>query len=150
MIAASDPAELVLEGTRAVLVEFPGFWLDLDDPIAVVTEAAGLVEEAGLVPVLAHPERCRPVAADPESVRPLAERGWLLCLNAPSLVGGHGATAERNGLGAARRRPRRRRRVRRALESAAARPPRRVRGRFANAGATRSPVLCSTAAPCPG
>jgi protein-tyrosine phosphatase len=97
VIAASDPAELVLEGTRAVLVEFPGFWLDLDDPIAVVSEAAGLVEEAGLVPVLAHPERCRPVAADPESVRPLAERGWLLCLNAPSLIGGHGTTAERTG-----------------------------------------------------
>ena len=54
-----------------------------------------MVEAAGLVPVLAHPERCRPVAADPESVRPLAERGWILCLNAPSLVGGHGATAER-------------------------------------------------------
>ncbi len=97
VVAASDPAELVLQGTRAVLVEFPGFWLDLDDPIAAVTEAAGLVEQAGLVPVLAHPERCRPVAADPESVRPLADRGWLLCLNAPSLIGGHGTTAEQTG-----------------------------------------------------
>jgi protein-tyrosine phosphatase len=97
VIAGSDPAELVLEGTRAVLIEFPGFWLDLDDPVATVTEAAALVDAAGLVPVLAHPERCRPVAADPECVRPLAERGWLLCVNAPSLVGGHGATAERTG-----------------------------------------------------
>ena len=94
-IAASDPAELVLEGTRAVLIEFPGSGSSIDDPIAIVAEAARVVEAAGLVPVLAHPERCRPVAADPESVRPLAERGWLLCLNAPSLVGGHGATAER-------------------------------------------------------
>ena len=94
VIAASDPAELVLEGTRAVLIEFPGFWLELDDPVAAVTEAAALVEAVGLVPVLAHPERCRPVAADPECVRPLAERGFLLCLNAPSLVGGHGAIAE--------------------------------------------------------
>ena len=61
----------------------------------MVVEAAEEVEAAGLVPVLAHPERCRPVADDPESVRPLAERGWILCLNAPSLVGAHGATAER-------------------------------------------------------
>jgi protein-tyrosine phosphatase len=94
-IAANDPASLVLEGTRSVLVEFPGTWLDIDDPIAAVVSAAEEVEAAGLVPVLAHPERCRPVAVDPESVRPLAERGWILCLNAPSLVGAHGATAER-------------------------------------------------------
>jgi protein-tyrosine phosphatase len=78
-----------------VLIEFPGSWLDIEDPVASVVEAAELVEAAGLVPVLAHPERCRPVAEDPERVRALAERGWLLCLNAPSLFGGHGATAER-------------------------------------------------------
>ena len=77
-----------------MLIEFPGAWLDIDDPIAIVTEAATEVEAAGLVPVLAHPERCRAVAADPGVVVPLAERGWLLCLNAPSLVGGHGGAAE--------------------------------------------------------
>ncbi len=94
-VAGSDIADLVLEGTRSVLVEFPGSWLDIEDTIAVVVEAAERVEAAGFVPVLAHPERCRAVADDPTSVRPLAERGWILCLNAPSLVGGHGATAER-------------------------------------------------------
>ena len=47
------------------------------------------------MPVLAHPERCRAVAADPGAVRPFVERGWLLCLNAPSLVGGHGDIAGR-------------------------------------------------------
>jgi protein-tyrosine phosphatase len=95
VIATSDPAELVLEGTRAVLIEFPGSWLDLEDPLAIVADASAVVEAAGLVPVLAHPERCRPVAAAPESVRPFVDRGWLLCLNAPSLIGGHGSTAER-------------------------------------------------------
>jgi len=94
-IAGSDPAELALEGTRGVLIEFPGAWLDIDDPIRTVAEAAAEVEAAGLVPVLAHPERCRAVAADPGVTRPLAERGWLLCLNSPSLVGKHGAIAER-------------------------------------------------------
>ncbi len=94
-IAGSDPAELVLEGTRGVLIEFPGSWLEIDDPIGTVAEAAAEVEAAGLVPVLAHPERCRAVAADPGSVHSFAERGWLLCLNATSVVGRHGATAER-------------------------------------------------------
>jgi protein-tyrosine phosphatase len=94
-IAGTDPAELVLEGTRGVLIEFPGAWLEIDDPIRAVAEAAADVEAAGLVPVLAHPERCRAVAADPFSVRSFAERGWLLCLNATSVVGRHGAAAER-------------------------------------------------------
>ena len=94
-IAGTDPAELVLEGTRGVLIEFPGAWLEIGDPIGVVAEAATEVEAAGLVPVLAHPERCRAVAAEPERVRSFAERGWLLCLNATSIVGRHGPTAER-------------------------------------------------------
>ena len=94
-IAGADPAELVLDGTRGVLIEFPGAWLEIDDPIGVVAEAAVEVEAAGLVPVLAHPERCRAVVVDPYCVRPFAERDWLLCLNAASVVGRHGANAER-------------------------------------------------------
>ena len=84
-----------LEGTRAALVEFPGWWLDIDGAVELVAEAARIVERAGLVPILAHPERCPAVAADPRSVRPLAEAGWPLCLNGPSLTGDHGAAAER-------------------------------------------------------
>jgi protein-tyrosine phosphatase len=91
----TDPAELRLAGTSAVLVEFPGWWLDVADPIPLVTAACERIEAAGLVPVLAHPERCPAVAAAPELVAPLAERGWLVCLNAPSLLGEHGATSER-------------------------------------------------------
>jgi len=94
-VGASVPPDFLLEGTTAVLIEFPGFWLQIDDAIGVVEAAALLVEEADLVPVLAHPERCRAVAADPGAVRPFVERGWLLCLNAPSLVGGHGEIAMR-------------------------------------------------------
>ena len=94
-VATRDPRDFVLEGTRGVLVEFPGSWLEIEDSIAVVTEAVVGIEAAGLVPVLAHPERNRAVAADPECVRPLAERGALLCLNAPSVLGLHGSTAER-------------------------------------------------------
>lgn len=84
-----------LEGTGAVLVEFPGWWLDVDDAIELVAAAARCAERRGLVPLLAHPERCPAVAADPASVGPLVESGWPLCLNAPSLTGHHGETAER-------------------------------------------------------
>ncbi len=94
-VTGGTVADLVLEGTSAVLIEFPGSWLEIEDTIAVVARAANEVEAAGLVPVLAHPERCRAVADDPRVVAPLAERGWLLCLNAPSVTGGHGSTAER-------------------------------------------------------
>ena len=90
-----DAGTFRLEGTDAVLVEFPGSWLDLAHPLRIVDDAVTEVLAAGLRPVLAHPERCRPVAKEPSSVRPLVDRGALLCLNAGSLVGDHGATAER-------------------------------------------------------
>lgn len=91
----TGPEELALAGTRAVLVEFPGWWLDVADPIPLVTAACERIEAAGLVPVLAHPERCPAVADAPAIVAPLAERGWLVCLNAPSLLGEHGGVSER-------------------------------------------------------
>ena len=53
------------------------------------------IDAEGLVPVLAHPERCPAVAADPASAVRFAERGWPLCLNGPSVLGDHGQTAER-------------------------------------------------------
>ena len=90
-----DVEPLRLEGTEAVLVEFPGFWLDLPGQLRLVAAAAEKIVAAGLTPVLAHPERCREVARDPEALAPWVERGWLLCLNGPSLVGDHGRTAER-------------------------------------------------------
>ena len=94
-LAVRDPSDFQLAGTAAVLVEFPGWWLDHPDPIPLLTEAAERIEAAGLVPVLAHPERCPAVSDDPARVGPLAERGWLVCLNAASLLGEHGRTAER-------------------------------------------------------
>ena len=35
------------------------------------------------------------MAADPGVTRSLVERGWLICLNSPSLLGEHGTIAER-------------------------------------------------------
>lgn len=90
-----DLSAFRLEGTEAVLVEFPGSWLDIPNELRLVRQAADRVLAAGLTPVLAHPERCRSVARDPSVVQPLVERGALLCLNAGSLVGEHGAAAQR-------------------------------------------------------
>jgi protein-tyrosine phosphatase len=92
--AGVDAAEYRLGGTSAVLVEFPGGWLDYPDPIPMMTDAGERLEAAGLVPVLAHPERCTAVVDDPSIVSPLAERGWLLCLNSTSLLGRHGVIPE--------------------------------------------------------
>lgn len=93
-VATHDSADLRLEGTTAVLVELPGWWLDYPDPIPLITQAGELIEAEGLVPVLAHPERCRAIGEEPELMRPLAERGWPLCVNAPSLLGTHGEACE--------------------------------------------------------
>lgn len=95
VIGEIDPLDAVLGGTSGVLIEFPGWWLDVPDAVELVTAAGKRIEAAGLVPVLAHPERCPAVAEAPELVAPLADRGWLVCLNAPSLLGDHGETSER-------------------------------------------------------
>jgi protein-tyrosine phosphatase len=92
-----DLTEFRLEGTESVLVEFPGSWLDLPGELELVAKAVDRVLAHGLVPVLAHPERCRSIARDPRSAIPFVERGGLLCLNAGSLVGDHGAAAQRTG-----------------------------------------------------
>jgi len=81
-----EPETLRLEGTEAVLVEFPGFWVRADDVLAVTLAACERIEAAGLTPLLAHPERSRPIAEDPTRAVAFAERGWPLCLNATSLT----------------------------------------------------------------
>ena len=85
-----DPLDYVLEGTRSVLCEFPGAWLDFPDQLALVARAAEHISAAGLVPVLAHPERSGEVQRDPGSLAGFVERGWLLCANGPSFTGEHG------------------------------------------------------------
>jgi protein-tyrosine phosphatase len=83
---------VALQGTRAVLVEAPGPWFGLEPQLdfdALLGECMR-VERQGLVPVIAHPERCVSIMASPKLALVLAERGWPLQLNAQSLTGGHG------------------------------------------------------------
>jgi protein-tyrosine phosphatase len=83
-----DPARYVLEGTRHVLMEVP-FVGPADELLALAEH----VEDAGLVPLIAHPERTESVRDRPELAHELAER-WPLQLNATSILGRHGPEAE--------------------------------------------------------
>lgn len=80
-----DPGRYVLEGTSAVLMEVP--FAGSADLLVVLAEHA---ERAGLQPVIAHPERTEAVLDRPALSDELAERGWLLQVNATSLLGRHG------------------------------------------------------------
>ena len=80
-----DPARYRLGTLDAVLVETP-FRGSIDVP----TRYAELVDSAGLVPILAHPERSAAVLAEPEHLHTMRERGWLVQLNGSSLLGYHG------------------------------------------------------------
>lgn len=90
----SGPEEFVLEGTRAVLIEFPGHWLGFKDDGALTLEAADRIVEAGLVPIVAHPERSIGLRADFAVARALVERGCLLCPNGDSALGDNGPAAQ--------------------------------------------------------
>ena len=89
-----DPHEFLLEGTRAVLLEFPGSWLDLQDDSSLVLEAADRLLACELVPVIAHPERSIGLGADFGIAQALVERGCLLCPNGDSALGDNGPIAE--------------------------------------------------------
>jgi protein-tyrosine phosphatase len=84
-----DLRRYVLEGTDAILIEVP--FTGRADLLVAICER---IEEQGLRPVIAHPERTQSVMERPSLSRELAERGWLLQVNGSSLVGRHGAEAE--------------------------------------------------------
>ena len=83
-----DPARYVLEGTDVVLVEMP-----FPGPASDLVELAEHVERAGLMPLVAHPERTEPIRERPELAHELAQR-WPLQVNATSLLGWHGEESE--------------------------------------------------------
>jgi protein-tyrosine phosphatase len=87
-----DPARYVLDGTCVVLVEVP-----FSGPADGLMALAEHVEAAGLVPLIAHPERTEAVRARPALADELAERGWPLQVNSTSITGRHGPEAEALG-----------------------------------------------------
>jgi protein-tyrosine phosphatase len=80
-----DPRRYILEGTDAVLMEVP-----FVGPADLLFALAEHTVAAGLRPVIAHPERTEAVLDRPLLADEIAERGWLLQINATSLLGRHG------------------------------------------------------------
>lgn len=87
-----DPNRYLLEGTDCVLMEVP-----FSGPPDLLFALAEHVEAAGLRPVIAHPERTEAVLSDPLVADELASRGWMLQVNATSLLGRHGPEPEELG-----------------------------------------------------
>ena len=83
-----DPHRYVLEGTECVLMEVP-----FVGPADIVFALAELTASAGLQPVIAHPERTEAVLDRPSLADEFAARGWLLQVNATSLLGRHAEEA---------------------------------------------------------
>jgi len=82
----AEPAEFRLGGLRAALLEFPLPHTGASD-LVLLTACVDHLEAAGVVPVLAHPERSRPVQEALHLAAAFRERGCLLQLNASSLLG---------------------------------------------------------------
>jgi protein-tyrosine phosphatase len=86
-----DPARFRLGDLPAVLMEVPFL-----GPLGLAERLGEQIEAAGLTPVIAHPERSEAILDDPGLATGLRERGWLLQLNATSIVGYHGPEIEAN------------------------------------------------------
>jgi protein-tyrosine phosphatase len=84
-----DPNRFRLGDLPAVLMEVP-----FHGSLRLAERLAEHIEAAGLVPVIAHPERSEAVLDDPGLGAGLHERGWLLQVNATSVVGYHGTAIE--------------------------------------------------------
>jgi protein-tyrosine phosphatase len=84
-----DPRRYVLEGLEHVLVEIP-----FTGSANLFLEVGEWIEARGLTPIVAHPERTDAVLGNPALADQLAERRWLLQVNATSLQGRHGAEIE--------------------------------------------------------
>jgi protein-tyrosine phosphatase len=81
-----------LPGTGAVLIEVP-----FTGGAELFFEVADRAASQGLRVVVAHPERTEAVLEDPGVARRAVERGWLLQVNATSLLGRHGTEIEALG-----------------------------------------------------
>jgi protein-tyrosine phosphatase len=84
-----DPHRFRLGELPAVLMEVP-----FHGSLSLAERLAEWIETSGLTPVIAHPERSQAVLEDPGLAAGLRERGWLLQLNATSIVGYHGPERE--------------------------------------------------------
>ena len=84
-----DPARYRLGGLPAVLMEVP-----FHGSLVLAERLGEHVAASGLTPIVAHPERAEHVREGLEAVAAFRERGWLIQVNATSLLGAHGLDQE--------------------------------------------------------
>jgi protein-tyrosine phosphatase len=87
-----DPARYRLGDLPAVLMEVP-----FHGSLALSERLAEHIEAHGLTPIVAHPERAESVRERPGAADALRGRGWLLQVNATSLLGYHGPEQAEEG-----------------------------------------------------
>lgn len=87
-----DPARYRLGDLPAVLMEVPFL-----GPLELAERLGEHIAAAGLTPIVAHPERGESVLGHPPAAAELVARGWLLQVNATSLLGFHGPVQEELG-----------------------------------------------------
>ena len=80
---------LPLADSRYLLIEF-----DFDAPLAHMERSAARVLDAGLRPIIAHPERYDAVQREPQQLRRWFRSGVLLQLNKASILGRFGPRPE--------------------------------------------------------
>ncbi|MEZ4524180.1 MAG: CpsB/CapC family capsule biosynthesis tyrosine phosphatase [Thermomicrobiales bacterium] len=86
---------LTLNGTDYLLLEF---FLSHNWKVEVLESVIRKLIDAGLKPILAHPERYPFVVLEPMIVKRFAEMGVPLQLNAPSLSGYHSEGSQRTAI----------------------------------------------------
>ena len=93
------PALLDQDLRRYALGDLPAALMELpfDGPLGLAERLAEELDAAGLTPVIAHPERADAIQDAPWIAREYADRGWLLQVNATSLLGAHGRHSETTG-----------------------------------------------------
>ena len=84
-----DPHRYRLAETRFVLMEVP-----FHGSLTLAERLAGHIEGSGLTPIVAHPERAEGVREAIGVVTSFRERGWLIQVNATSVLGSHGTEQE--------------------------------------------------------
>jgi protein-tyrosine phosphatase len=84
-----DPGRYRLGEADVVLMEVP-----FHGSLALAERLGAHIEASGLTPIVAHPERAEEVREDLEAVAGFRERGWLVQVNATSLLGAHGHEQE--------------------------------------------------------
>jgi protein-tyrosine phosphatase len=89
ILGDTDLRKYRLDGYGAILLECP-LERTAADGVEQIFGAADQIESAGLLPVLAHPERSPAFLTEPSAASEAARRGWLLQATAASLFGRDG------------------------------------------------------------